>query len=107
MSQALDPDDQLQEPVPHDGLVNSLVLELLHLCEEQEWEKAVAMQPRLVQLASELADSDADVASAIYGNLGFALEGLAQAADGQSEASTPLWSEAITMHQKARHAAAR
>jgi tetratricopeptide (TPR) repeat protein len=104
---SLESDEQQQRPVAEDVAVNALVLELLHLCEEEEWEKAAAMQPQMLLLASALPEGDAGIASAIYGNLGFALESLAQAADRQYEASTPLWGEAIAMHQKARHAAIR
>jgi tetratricopeptide (TPR) repeat protein len=101
---ALESDEQRQQPVAQDVAVNALVLQLLHLCEEEEWEKAAAMQPQMLPLACALPSR---IASAIYGNLGFALECLAQAADRQYEASTPLWGEAIAMHQKARHAAIR
>ena len=104
---ALWSDEQQQQPVAQDIAVNALVLQLLHLCEEEEWEKAAAMQPQMLPLACALPECDARIASAIYGNLGFALESLAQAADRQYEDSTSLWSEAIAMHQKARHAAIR
>jgi len=87
----------------------SQVLALMHLCQNKEWEKAAGMHPRMLRLAGELVGSEPRMAAAIYGNLGFVFESLAEHishSDTEAEpASQELWMQAISMHEQARQIA--
>ena len=86
--------------------MESAVLELLRLCQDEEWNRAASMHGRMVPVAAKLAESEPRMASSIYGNLGFALESLAEEVENPADGLT-LWMEAITMHQSARSIACR
>ena len=99
-------EDACNELLQDMSKVESAVLELLRLCQDEEWEKAAAKHGRMMPLAAKLEESHPRMASSIYGNLGFALESLAEDMEDPAN-SLPLWMEAINMHQSARAIACR
>lgn len=105
-SQISNLDDACSDPTQDMSKVETAVLELLRLCQEEEWENAAAMHGRMVPVAAKLAESEPRMALSIYGNLGFALESLAEDME-DSDKGTSLWIDAIGMHLRARAIACR
>jgi tetratricopeptide (TPR) repeat protein len=98
--------DMCEDTMDDMSKMESAVLELLRLCQNEEWKTAASMHGRMVPVAAKLAESEPRMASSIYGNLGFALESLAEEVENPADGLT-LWMEAITMHQRARSIACR
>ena len=95
-----------ESPAIIEADADSGVQDLIRLCQAEQWEMAVAMQERMVALAEKLVESEPEIATAIYSNLGFAHERLAESSL-DFEDRRRFWNGALAMQQSATALAKR